>query len=70
MIVGINQEDLGRFILLGFAAVRRIIAVRLDFDASVVVGVLDNGIRGACIIGGDPPQPVLQVIILADAPAD
>jgi hypothetical protein len=66
VVVGVNQENLGCFILLGFAAVRRIIAVRLDFDAGCVVGVFDNGIRAARIIGGDPPQPVLRVVFIGD----
>jgi len=33
MVVGIDQENLGRFILLGFAAVRRIIAEGLTSAA-------------------------------------
>jgi len=66
VVVGINQEDLGYFILLGFAAVRRIITVRLDPYAGFVVGKFDNGICSAIIIGGDPPQPVLEVIIVGD----
>jgi len=66
VVIRINQEDLGCFILLGFAAVRRIIAVCLDPYAGVVVGIFDNRIRGARIIGGDPPQAVLEVILVGD----
>jgi len=66
VVVRINQEDLGYLVLLRFAAVRRITAVRLDFDAGFVVGVFANGIRGARISGGDPPQPVLEVVLVGD----
>ena len=40
VVVGIAQENLRYLVLLGLAAVRRIVAAPLDFDASVVVGGL------------------------------
>jgi hypothetical protein len=64
VVVGITQEDLRYF--AGFALAVIVIAVRLDPDAGCVVGVFDNGIRAARIIGGDPPQPVLRVVFIGD----
>jgi hypothetical protein len=38
VVVGIDQEDLGYFIRFALAVI--VIAVRLDFDAGVVVGMV------------------------------